>query len=100
RIVDLVALTDPGTADHMTWDVTDHGFRMGLSPQVPAVLARHVGPMVTGLLHRHGLGLSDVDCWAVPPGGPRILDTVIDGLDLPADALDASRRVLVEHGNC
>jgi alkylresorcinol/alkylpyrone synthase len=99
-IVDVVARTDPGTADHMTWEVTDHGFRMGLSPQVPAVLTRHVGPLVTDLLGRHGLAVSDVDAWAVHPGGPRILDVVADGLDLPADALDASRRVLAERGNC
>lgn len=99
-VLDVVALTDPGTADHMTWDVTDHGFRMGLSPEVPAVLARHVGPMVAGLLERHGLRPAEVDAWAVHPGGPRILDTVATGLDLPTGALDASRRVLAERGNC
>ena len=33
-------VTDTTTADHMTWDVTDLGFRMGLSPQVPEVLSR------------------------------------------------------------
>lgn len=99
-IVDVVALTDPGTADHMTWEVTDHGFRMDLSPQVPAVLERHVGPMVTDLLTRHGLTVSDVDAWAVHPGGPRILDVVEQQLDLPADALAASRGVLAEYGNC
>lgn len=100
RVVDVVALTDPGTLDHMTWDVTDHGFRMGLSPQVPAVLAKHVAPMVTELLDRHGLSVPDVDGWAVHPGGPRILDTVVEQLALPADALDASRRVLDTRGNC
>lgn len=100
EVVDVVALTDPATADHMTWDVTDHGFRMGLSPQVPAVLARHVGPLVIRLLDRHGLRTADVDGWAVHPGGPRILDTVTEHLDLPGDALDASRRVLARHGNC
>lgn len=99
-VVDVVALTDPGTADHMTWEVTDHGFRMGLSPQVPPVLARHVRPMVTDLLARHGLAVADVDAWAVHPGGPRILDTVATGLDLAPDALDASRAVLAEYGNC
>ena len=31
--------TDTTTADHMTWDVTDLGFRMGLSPKVPDALA-------------------------------------------------------------
>ena len=32
------SLTDTTTADHMTWHVTDLGFRMGLSPRVPDVL--------------------------------------------------------------
>lgn len=100
RMVDVAAVTDPATADHMTWDVTDLGFRMGLSPRVPDVLARHVSPMITGLLDRHGLTPADVDAWAVHPGGPRILETVADQLSLPADALTASRQVLAEDGNC
>ncbi len=100
EVVDVAALTDPGTADHMTWDVTDLGFRMGLSPEVPAVLGRHVHGMVTRLLARHGWSPADVDGWAVHPGGPRILSTVAEQLDLPDDALDASVRVLAEHGNC
>lgn len=100
EVVDVAARTDPATADHMTWDVTDLGFRMGLSPDVPAVLARHVGGVVDGLLGRHGLTVADVDAWAVHPGGPRILDTVAERLALPDGALDASREVLAERGNC
>jgi predicted naringenin-chalcone synthase len=84
----------------MTWEVTDHGFRMGLSPQVPEVLGRHVGPTVGRLLERHGLTVADVDGWAVHPGGPKILDTVEQSLALPGGALDASRAVLAAHGNC
>lgn len=34
------------------------------------------------------------------PGGPRILDTVEQHLELPATALAASRRVLAHRGNC
>jgi alkylresorcinol/alkylpyrone synthase len=100
EVVDIAALTDPATADHMTWDVTDLGFRMGLSPEVPRVLARHVRGMVTGLLGRHGLTTADVDGWAVHPGGPRILSTVAERLALPDSALDGSHRVLAERGNC
>ncbi|EHR61038.1 type III polyketide synthase [Saccharomonospora cyanea] len=99
-IVDIAALTDPAGADHMTWNVTNLGFRMGLSPRVPDVLSRHVGPMITGLLARHGLTPADVDAWAVHPGGPRILEAVGDGLALPDAALAQSRHVLAEHGNC
>lgn len=100
ELLDVAAVTDPGTADHMTWDVTDHGFRMTLSPAVPAVLARHVERAVTRLLDPHGLAPADVDAWAVHPGGPRILDVVAERLALPPDALDASRRVLADRGNC
>jgi predicted naringenin-chalcone synthase len=100
EVVEVAAVTDPATADHMSWDVTDHGFRMGLSPRVPDVLGRHVRPMVDRLLASHGLGIDEVDGWAVHPGGPRILDTVQDRLELPADALAASRAVLAAHGNC
>jgi predicted naringenin-chalcone synthase len=100
EVVDVAALTEPATADHMTWDVTDLGFRMGLSPEVPGVLARHVRDMVGGLLARHGLTTADVDGWAVHPGGPRILDTVAERLELPDGALDASYAVLAAHGNC
>jgi len=73
---------------------------MGLSPRVPDVLAEHVGPMVTGLLDRHGLTVADVAGWAVHPGGPRILDVVAAELGLPDGAVDVSREVLADHGNC
>ncbi|MFB9239968.1 type III polyketide synthase [Plantactinospora siamensis] len=97
---EVASATDTSTSDHMTWEVTDRGFRMGLSPRVPQVLAAHVATLVDDLLDRHGLTRSDVDGWAVHPGGPRILTVVERELGLPADALDASRETLAEHGNC
>jgi alkylresorcinol/alkylpyrone synthase len=100
RLAGIVARTDASTADHMTWDVTDLGFRMGLSPRVPEVLARHVGDVVDELLAGAGLRPEDVAGWAVHPGGPRILDVVRDELGLAEVQLAASRRVLAEHGNC
>jgi predicted naringenin-chalcone synthase len=84
----------------MTWDVTDLGFRMGLSPRVPDVLSRHVADDVGELLAGAGLRVGDVAGWAVHPGGPRILDVVRDRLGLEEEQLTASRRVLAEHGNC
>ena len=97
---EVAAVTDTTTADHMTWEVTDLGFRMGLSPQVPQVLSVHVRRLVDDLLSRHGLTVGDVDGWAVHPGGPKILDVVEKHLQLPPDALAASRAVLAEYGNC
>lgn len=100
ELVDVRAVTDVANAGHMTWDVTDLGFRMGLSPAVPDVLAAHVRSAVDGLLAAHGLQVPDVRGWAVHPGGPRILDVVRDRLELDESELAASRDVLRDHGNC
>jgi predicted naringenin-chalcone synthase len=99
-VVEVASLTDTTTADHMTWHVTDLGFRMGLSAKVPDVLARYVGPLVSNLLERHELTVPAVKGWAVHPGGPRILDVVADQLSLDSAAMAASRAGLAEHGNC
>ena len=99
-VTEVAAVTDTATADHMTWEVTDLGFRMGLSPQVPKVLSLHVRKLVDDLLARHGLTIADVDGWAVHPGGPKILDVVQEQLGLGADDLAASREVLSAYGNC
>ncbi|GAA1822382.1 type III polyketide synthase [Luedemannella flava] len=97
---EVASVTDTTTADYMTWQVTDLGFRMGLSPQVPDALRPHVRPLVEGMLAGHGLSVGDVGAWAVHPGGPRILDVVGEELELADDDLAASRGVLAEHGNC
>jgi predicted naringenin-chalcone synthase len=97
---EVAAVTDSSTADYMTWEVTDRGFRMGLSPRVPEVLAVHVRGLVESLLARHGLTIGDVDGWAVHPGGPKILDVVGEQLGLDEAALAPSRAVLAAYGNC
>ena len=97
---DVRAVTDVASAGHMTWDVTDLGFRMGLSREVPDVLATHVRGAVETLLGAHRLSIGDVAGWAVHPGGPRILDVVRDRLGLDEAELTVSRDVLRDHGNC
>lgn len=92
--------TVPGSMPLMTWAVTDHGFRMGLSPRVPAVLSVHARDAVGDLLKPHGLAVEDVARWVVHPGGPRILDVVEDRLGLGTGRLDVSRKVLAGNGNC
>jgi alkylresorcinol/alkylpyrone synthase len=100
EVVDVVARTDVATADHMTWDVTDLGFKMGLSPAVPSVLARYARPVVEDLLARHGLSVPDVAGWAIHPGGRKIVEVVGEVLELPEEDLEPSFGVLRDVGNC
>ena len=100
EVVDVAARTDVSTADHMTWDVTDLGFKMGLSPKVPDVLAAHALPVVRELLDRHGLRVGDVAGWAIHPGGRKIVEVVGEVLGLSEAQLAPSYQVLREVGNC
>ena len=100
EVVDFVARTDVAKSALMTWDVTDHGFRMGLSPRVPAVLRKHVGAVAEELLDAHGLRAADVAGWAVHPGGPRIVEAVSKRLKLSEEQVAESQGVLRDYGNC
>jgi alkylresorcinol/alkylpyrone synthase len=99
-VVDIEARTDLSSADHITWEITDNGFRMGLSRHVPEVIEAHVGPTVDALLSRNGLGRADIAAWVAHPGGLGVLDAVTRALRLPSAALDVSRDVLEQYGNC
>jgi alkylresorcinol/alkylpyrone synthase len=100
EVVDVVARTDASTTGHMTWDVTDLGFKMGLSPAVPDVLALHARPVVEELLGRHGLVVEDVAGWAIHPGGRKIVEVVGEVLGLAEHHLTPSYDVLRDVGNC
>lgn len=100
EVLDVVARTDTDHAAMMTWDVTDLGFRMGLSSRVPKILREHVVGVMVELLGANGLVPGDVAGWAIHPGGPEIVDVVAERLGLADDQVEASRAVLREHGNC
>ena len=100
EIVDVAARTDVESAGLMTWDVTDHGFRMGLSQEIPRMLERHAGPLVESLLARHDLSPADVVGWAIHPGGPKILEAMAAPLGISDAELEVSRSVLRDYGNC
>jgi alpha-pyrone synthase len=87
------AVMVPETRELITWKIRGLGFDMLLSGQVPTELGRalHEGELMA---ERDG-----IDLWAVHPGGRSILDAVEKGLELPPDALAASREVLSCFGN-
>lgn len=89
----------PDSEEAMGWRIGDHGFEMRLDPSVPELIARHLQPWLAGWLSRQGLSIGQVGSWAIHPGGPRIIRSVVAGLGLPEAAAEVSRAVLAEHGN-
>lgn len=89
----------PDSGDAMSWRISDHGFRMTLSAEVPELIRRNLGDWLGGWLHQQSLRVEDVGSWAVHPGGPRVLEAVEDAVALENGTLDVSRDVLRAHGN-
>jgi alpha-pyrone synthase len=89
----------PDSAKAMTWTVGDHGFEMTLSNKVPGLIANHLPAWITAWLSQQGLALSDVASWCIHPGGPKILDVVVEKLGLERGVIEPSLEVLADHGN-
>lgn len=84
----------PEGRDWMTWRITDEGFAMTLTRQVPVILRQRIASYVAGVAPQRP------NCYIVHPGGAGILDAVDSGLDLQGKSgLDSARTVLRRFGN-
>lgn len=97
--IDHETRLDDDSMDHMTWDIGDTGFLMGLSPRVPEVISGHLPAYIEALLSPHGLASGEVDFWAIHPGGRAIVEKAQDVLGLSDDEMHDSLEVLRRYGN-
>ncbi|RIA44429.1 putative naringenin-chalcone synthase [Hephaestia caeni] len=93
------ATTLPESEALIRWTITDTGFAMHLSGEVPARIAAGLGDPDVAHAATGGRAPAEIDGWAVHAGGRSILDAVEHALDPPPDALAASRGVLRDYGN-
>lgn len=89
----------PDTEDVMGWDISEKGFRIVLSPDVPKVVREHLGQDVDAFLATQGLRRSDIGSWIMHTGGPKVLEATGDALGLPREALAVSWEALRRVGN-
>jgi predicted naringenin-chalcone synthase len=89
----------PNTRDAMSWHIGDHGFLMTLSPQVPELIRSQLSQWMKSWLAKNFLSIEHITHWAIHPGGPKIMDAVIDSLGIDPLTAEDSREVLRLHGN-
>ncbi|CAO0829403.1 Polyketide synthase OS=Streptomyces microflavus OX=1919 GN=Smic_76360 PE=3 SV=1 [Streptomyces microflavus] len=89
----------PETEHVMGWSVGSTGFSVVLDPAVPDVVRQYLADDVREFLAEHGLKPKDIAHWVCHPGGPKVLETVTEVLDLPDGALDVTWRSLADVGN-
>lgn len=81
------------------WDISDTGFVMHLSGEVPGRIATGLADPEFARAATGGAEPQAIDGWAIHAGGRSILDAVEGALHLDPHALDASRGVLAANGN-
>jgi alkylresorcinol/alkylpyrone synthase len=99
RVVATHAVFYPETEEIMGWRISETGFRLVLSAELPALIRRRLRADVDTFLARHELARADVRAWICHPGGPAVLDAIHETLELPEGALDRSWKTLRETGN-
>lgn len=99
RIVASDSIFFPDTEDVMGWDISEEGFRIVLSPDVPRVVSENLGPGVDAFLAGHGLTRSDIGSWIMHTGGPKVLEATEESLGLPRETFEVSWEALRRVGN-
>jgi alkylresorcinol/alkylpyrone synthase len=89
----------PETEEMMGWNVSQDGFRIVLSPEVPALIQRNLGRDVDTFLAELGRERSDVGSWVLHTGGPKVLEATASALGLENGQLSASWDCLRRTGN-
>ena len=98
-IVDSRSHLYPDSLRTMGWDVGSTGLKLVLSADVPDVVRRYLPDDVAGFLGAHYLTIDDIGTWVCHPGGPKVIEAIVDSLGLPDDALELTWRSLADIGN-
>ncbi len=89
----------PNTERVMGWDISEKGFRIVLSPEVPDTVLRHLGKDVDQFLAEQGLCRSQIRSWVMHTGGPKVLEATATALGITERELEASWECLRRVGN-
>ena len=85
--------------DGIVLGVNHDGITCELSANLPKYIYTGVDPVITKMLADHGLQKSDVDLWAIHPGGPKIVLESARSLGIPVEAAAPSWDILARFGN-
>lgn len=89
----------PQHNETMTWHIADSGFDIVLSSYVPQAIRSGIAAFTERLLSQQNRTLTDVDLYAIHPGGKKILQACEEVLSINEDDNRYSYEVLRQYGN-
>jgi alkylresorcinol/alkylpyrone synthase len=89
----------PHTTKVMGFELKDSGFHIVLSTEIPELVRAEVPGLVARFLGQHGYTVKDMSHFLLHPGGRRVLEGLVDALDIPEAYAEISRMILRDYGN-
>jgi len=89
----------PQTSKEMAWHIGDHGFDIVLSTYVPDLIQAGIKKFIDNSLNRYNATLSDIDLYAIHPGGIKILEACEKALNISRDSNKYAYHILRNYGN-
>ena len=83
----------------MGFDLTNHGLKMILDPEVPETIAEHFPQIVHPFLQKNGTSIEKVNHLIFHPGGKKIVRTVDELFGSLGKNIDDTREILRQYGN-
>ncbi len=83
----------------MAWNLSSNGFLMTLSNHIPKLVESEISNLLNDALTDLNLSKSEIQNWAIHPGGKDILEAVRKALDLEKEDIQNSFEVLKNYGN-
>ena len=99
RILATRSVFYPDSERVMGWDVSEKGFQVVLSPEVPQVVRQHLRHDIEAFLADQGVAPDRIASWVAHPGGPKILQAIEESLDLQPHDLELTWKSLRSVGN-
>ncbi len=89
----------PHTEKAMGWSIGEEGFTLVLSPEVPAIIRKHLPTDLAAFLADNGLKREDITSWVLHTGGPKVLEAMADAAGVTHEECELSWNSLRKVGN-
>ncbi len=99
EVVDVQSYFNKDYMDYLGFRWADGRLKCVLNKDVPQASGLLIKEAVRRMLMTHKLSMTDIDHWAIHPGGRKVLEVIQDSLGLTKEDLRVSYEVLRDVGN-
>ena len=85
--------------DVMGWDISEEGFGIRISRDIPAIVRTFMRDSIEDMLAQHDMNREEIQHFITHPGGAKVLEAYQESLDLPRERFAHTWNVLQQFGN-